>query len=519
MPAPEPEAIAKRYERSRGTRGNFENLWQQILDYMMPARSPIIGEEAEGEQRLEYIFDSTGIDGADEFTSRLAQGLMPDHTQWFKLEAGTNYSALERFRIQPQLDEIDRYVWQVMQSGSLYSQVDECAQDVGIGWCAMQVEEDFGVNPVRYSACPMRDTYLDRGPFGDVDGVFRPRRVRPSQIQVVWPKARLTEKLEYLRANGDEPVEILQAVYRDWEARTTELYYFDVIYPAEKERLLLDVISGHGSKPIITPRWRVAAGEVYGRGPFVNALPDTKTVNLTEQYVLENAELAILGLWQYPDEGAINVDAITLKPGTVIPYNEAGELRAVNSPSRFDVAEILTEKKRESIRSVMLAQNLGPLAQTPRSATEVQERQADRAERIGSPISRLIREWCFPVVLRTVHVLRRKGLIELPMIDGREIRVVATSPLARALEQMQILGTTQFLQMVGGIFGPRVMQTFINPDNAIPQLAQWHRVPSNFLRSPAERRQAAEQMGQAMQQAEQQAPGAGAAIAQAAVGG
>ena len=39
----------------------------------------------------------------------------------------------------------------------------------------------------------------------------------------------------------------------------------------------------------MVPRWQKVAGEIYGRGPLLNALSAIKTTNLTIELILENA--------------------------------------------------------------------------------------------------------------------------------------------------------------------------------------------------------------------------------------
>ena len=88
------------------------------------------------------------------------------------------------------------------------------------------------------------------------------------------------------------------------------------MYQAE---LLTKTFKGIGSNPFIVYRWSKCAGEVYGRGPLQLALPAIKTANLVIELILENAQMAISGMYQVEDDGVINVDNIQLIPGTIIP--------------------------------------------------------------------------------------------------------------------------------------------------------------------------------------------------------
>ena len=58
-----------------------------------------------------------------------------------------------------------------------------------------------------------------------------------------------------------------------------------------------------------------------GRGPVLQAMPAIKTLNLTVQLILENAEMAIAGSYVYDDDGVFNL--ITLRYSPALLYLEA----------------------------------------------------------------------------------------------------------------------------------------------------------------------------------------------------
>ena len=96
-------------------------------------------------------------------------------------------------------------------------------------------------------------------------------------------------------------------------------HHYCVIDLKLKQKLLQERYEGVGSCPIIAYRWSKASGEIYGRGPLINALAAIKTTNLTVELILENAQMSISGIYQMEDDGIINPDSINLVPGTVIP--------------------------------------------------------------------------------------------------------------------------------------------------------------------------------------------------------
>ena len=74
------------------------------------------------------------------------------------------------------------------------------------------------------------------------------------------------------------------------------------------------------SSPWIVARYMKVAGEVYGRGPLVTAIPDIKTLNKTlELLLLKNASLSIAGVYTAADDGVLNPQTISISAGCYYP--------------------------------------------------------------------------------------------------------------------------------------------------------------------------------------------------------
>ena len=172
---------------------------------------------------------------------------------------------------------------------------------------------------------------------------------------------------------------------------------------------------GEGSNPYIVFRWSKTPMERYGRGPLMDSLSSIKTLNLTIRMILENAQMNIAGMYNVEDDGVLNPDTIQLVPGALIPHAQGGQgMRPVPAAGRFDVAQLVLQEFRMNIRRALFLDMLGDPDKTPASATEVAARQSELAARIGSSFSRLHHEFVNPVVRRAVHIMKKKGIADLP---------------------------------------------------------------------------------------------------------
>lgn len=498
----------KKYERAKSLRENFLPLFEECYEYALPQRESFYAE-AVGQRRDDKIFDETAVVGVQEFASRLQQGLVPNFARWADFTAGSEVPPEERDEVNNQLDEVTDYVFEVIQNSNFGQEVHESFMDLAVGTGVLCCTEGDAVNPVMFSAIPLPHVVLDTGPDDRVDHVFRERQVRNSDIPVMYPKVILSDKiLTRIRNHPDERTKVLEVVCRDYSKLNEDAYNFFAIETSTKSVIKSENYSGVGSNPFICFRWSKVSGEIYGRGPLMNALSAIKTTNLTIELVLENAQMAISGIYQMDDDGVINPDTINLVPGTVIP-KAAGSmgLQPVQAAGSFDVANLVLSDMRLNIKRALYNDMLGNPDKTPASATEIAERMADLSRRIGSAFGRLQAELVQPVLQRVVYILKKQGRIELPTMNGREVKVRSVSPLAQAQANQDISSVARFLELVQGRFGPELTNILINSEETAAYLAKKFGVPDNLIRDLEERKQLvamAQQMAQQQQMMQQE---------------
>ena len=492
----------KKYDKAKSLRENFVPLFEECYEYALPQRESFYYETI-GQRRDDKIFDETAVVGVQEFASRLQQGLVPNFARWADFRAGSEIPTTERDSVDNELDEVTDYVFEVIQNSNFGQEVHESFMDLAVGTGVLSVAEGDAINPVVFSAIPLPHVVLDSGPDDKIDHVFRERQVRNSDIPNMYPKAKISKKLqERIDRQPEERIKILEVVCKDYSIKNEDAYLFYAIECNTKEIIREEKYQGVGSNPFICFRWSKCSGETYGRGPLINALSAIKTTNLTIELILENAQMAISGIYQMEDDGVVNPDTINLVPGTVIPKAAGSRgLEPIRAAGSFDVANLVLSDMRLNIKRALYNDMLGNPDKTPASATEVAERMADLSRRIGSAFGRLQAELVQPVLQRVVYILKKQGRIELPTINGREVKVRSVSPLAQAQANQDISSVARWLELVQGSFGPEVMNLLINSEDTAAYLAKKFGVPDTLIRDLEERRQ---MMAMAQQMAMQQ---------------
>lgn len=491
--------VLARFERAKRLRDPWVSQYEECYELALPSRESFYAQ-APGQARTDKIFDETAVVGVQEFASRLQAGLVPNFARWADLVAGSEIPKEERGEVNAALEDVVDYVFEIIQNSNFAQEVHESFVDLALGTAALRVDEGDALNPVLFSAVPLPQLFLDVGPDDRVDSVFRQRSVKASNIRIAYPKARLpAEVMELLAKGEDRYLAVVEATYRLYDRPGEERHKTCVVLPEFRAVIHEQDHIGTGSSPYIVFRWAKAAGEVWGRGPLLNALPAVRTTNLVVQMILENAQMAITGLYTMEDDGVVNPETVRLVPGTIVPVAPGSQgLRAVGSAGDFNVGQLILSEMRANIKRALYNEMLGNPDRTPMSATEVTNRMADLSRQIGAAFGRLQAELVNPVLRRVVHILKQQNRIQLPTVNGREVKVRATSPLAQAQNFQDIQAVDRFLELVAGRFGPQMINLLVKSEEASRFLAEKFGVPERVLRSDQERRQLMQQMAQIM---------------------
>lgn len=501
-------AVAKTlalFERAKQKRTPREARFDQAMKYTMPGRGAFFNQ-GDLDKEIDDIFDETAIVAVQEFASRFQAAMTPNHSRWADLSAGSDVPEEERAAINTELDPVSEAVFEAIHNSNFAQESYEAYLDMSVSMGAMEVDEGDALSPIVNSAIPLSHLWILSGPYGFIDKFFRLRPMTATDLKVRYPNHKLPpDKLKQLE-DLQKPVTFLEATIRDWSEPATERHTRQVIWIEEQLIVNTEDYSGIGSCPIIGFRWAKAAGEDWGRGPTLNALPAIKTCNLVVQMILENAQMAISGVYN-ADDDVVNPDTIELLPGTIIPRSPGSRgLEAVQPAGNFNVAELVLQDMRANIKRALYNDMLGNPNKTPMSATEVAERMADLSRQIGSAFGRVWSEFCIPYLQRVIYILKKRGVITIPAVNGSTVRIVAKSPLAQAQAQIDIQNSDRLVELVNARFGPQLANVFIKGESMSAYWAEKLQVPGALVRSDAEMKKIIKAISQQAQAAQAQAP-------------
>jgi hypothetical protein len=470
-PAARVKPTLKRVARLEEERAKWRPLLEAAYGLFLPQRDPF-NPGMTGAQKGGQVLTSTPARALKKFASRTQQGMLPANRQWTKLKAGMDVPEGDRDGANRFFEKQTEILFQHLNHSNLQTQAHEAILDMGISTGALLVQDGGPERALRFTAVPPHELLVDEGPFGEIEDVFRTRRLKRRIIERNWPQFAYSSQAEQSvagkTAEEKEEVEldIVEATIFDPVARE-----FDYLV-IEREAKHLGFSERVEESPWVIFRWSVAAGETLGRGPVLDALPDARTLQRVKELVLQNAALAVAGVYTAQDDDVLDVWNISLEPGAVVPVAQHDSLKALETSHDFDVANLIIADLERSIMECMMALELGAVDATPvKTATEWLVREQETAKDQGAGLGRIQSELVMPVVKKAVAILVRRQLLAPFKVDGKEVELEPDSPLSRAQAEEEILRVQTVLGVLAPL-GPQVVGSVLKLDVIARKIAE-----------------------------------------------
>jgi hypothetical protein len=515
------EDVLKRHDKALTKKEDFRSLYEECYEFALPQRNLYDGYyegKVGGQKKMNRVFDSTAINSTQRFANRMQSGIFPPQRKWCRLEPGPDIPEDRKEEAQAALDIYSDKLFASLKQSNFDIAIGEFLLDLSVGTAVMMVQPGDDINPFNFIPVPQFLVSFEEGANGQVDNVYRRMRLKGESIMRQWPDAVIPDDLQKkIDQKPTDDLEFIEATILDQKRGD---FCYHVIHKESKTEL---VYRRMVESPWIVSRYAKVAGEIYGRGPLITALPDIKTLNKTLELLLKNASLAIAGVYTAADDGVLNPNTVKIIPGAIIPVARNGgpqgeSLKPLPRAGDFNVSQIIMNDLRMSIKRILLDESLPPDNMSARSATEVVERMKELSQNLGSAFGRLINETMIPLVTKILRVMDERGLIDLPLkVNGLEIKVSAVAPLAMAQSMEDVQNVLQFAQIVQGA-GPQAQMT-LKTDAMMDFIAEKLGIPQKIRNTQEERMMMTQQMAEAAQQVAQQNPEAVPGMVEAATKG
>ena len=502
--------VFARWQRAQTRKEEWRGAYQEAYEYALPQRNLYDQWEGQavGQKRTGKIFDSTAVNATQRFANRLQSGLFPPYKAWCRLEPGNAIPEESRSEVQVALDAYQTIFFDMLKQSNFDLAMGEFLLDLCVGTACMLIQPGDATTPIRYTAVPQFLCAFEEGPHGIVQNVYRRMRRAVSVIEREWPDLKMTSELKRIKREAPQTeIELIEATC--WHEEDGIFGYYLLTDKSKDGAPKTIVYRQLLSSPWVVARYMKASGEIIGRGPLLNAMPDIKTLNKTVEFLLKNASLAIGGIYTAADDGVLNPQTVQIRPGAILPVARNGgpsgpSLMPLKTASDVNLSQLVINDLRMAIKQALLDNSLPPENMSARSATEIVERMRELATNLGSAFGRLIAECMVPVVRRSLAVMDQLGLVVLPLkLDGLEVKIVPVSPLAKAQSMDDVQDVVQWLQFAQSL-GPAGLMA-VRMDKIMDYMASKMGIPGTLVTTEAERQQMAQQAQQMMQQSPEMA--------------
>ena len=526
--------LIRRLEHKKSARGNFNMLFQQVRDNVIPTLARFIGEDPKGIGQNQFTLDETP-EQAHEMLAAAVHGMIANPSQKYvdfatddeninedEQCAGWLYRARDRgfdIAYAPRSGMVGAHHESILEMTSLGSGIVFSGEKIGQG--------------LRFACRPVTECYLAEGEDGHVDTIDRAFKLTARQaaekFKAKTPGAIMERAADPKRA--EDELQFLHAVYPRAD-RAFSKWAGASRLPVASAYVWIDGKqtidnSGYHEMPYAAPRWYTRAGEVYGRGPGIKALPSCKALQRSMKYTFRAADKSIEPPLMVADDGVfgpprLGSGQLTYARADMLMRGERAPITPINTGASVELGEEFMKSIRQRIEASFYNHLIQMMRDPRMTATQVIQIAEETLRAMGPTVGRINDELIGPQWVRIFWMLMRAGAfppaplkLQRYFAMGGQIVIRFVSPVAQAQKLSEAKGIVQTLGVATQIAqsNPEVWDNY-DLDGAARELGVLFGMPRYLIRDP----DAIAQMraARANQQRQQQAVEAAPMIANAA---
>jgi hypothetical protein len=509
--------ILARFDSLRSMRSNYETVWDEITDYVLPSRGTYssLRTNTPAQRRDKKILDITAIVACRTLAARVVTEMTSQGDRWFDFRMED--PALDRLEnVRRFLYEVSEKAYAVLQDGWRLPHIEVTTDWIAYGTAclyAQEVEDEkTKEKELVFKSIPIAELFIAEDFKGKPDTVFRYFNLPLRQIAQEFGTEKFTkELLQVLNKDPDQPYEVIHAVYPSdtyvVNGKMKQNMPFKSCYVLKEQRILLSE-GGFKHMPFIVFRFWKRTGEPYGGSPAWDALSDIRMINVMSETALRSFQMEAFPPLLAASDGVI-MPLKTMPNGVNIGGMSPEGKRLIEplvTGSKTQLAFEVLEQRRQAIRNAFFVDPLINRENSIRTAAEVQKRATEELNGIGPFVNRFEQEYLEPLLDRVLLFVLENEFTEEDIpeeIQGMTTSIEYTAPLARTQRARQLDSTVTFLQLLQTIAqaDPSILGV-LNKENLVGMMTDLLGVPYYILKSQEEL-MAEQQQAQQQQMLEQ----------------
>lgn len=423
-------------------RQSWESVWKDLADMYLPRRSFWDDNPSDGKRHETKVYESTGRIALQTMTDGLQGYSVSPSFRWFRLKMAREGSN-DLPGVADWLEEVEDIIYSEFNRSNFYESLGEYFLDGGgIGTATLYAEDDDTSGRIVFSCRHPKECYISQNHNGTVDTLWRRFRMRLQDIVAVWGEDVLPDSLRSrYKERPYETVVVIHGVFprkiRDKQKIDDKNKAYTSVYILEAEKEIINE-GGYDEFPYFVWRWRTNSDELYGRSVALDVLPDVLRLNQMAKTMLLAGERSVNPPLNVPS-GMKGRERVV--PGGYNYYDQAGmvisPIQSVgNFPFGYQEMNDLRNQVKEAFHVSFFLMLESITTAGKMTATEVAERQGEKAAILGVIIGRLNSECLGPLINRVFRIMMRRQEIPAPpqalLQAGGGVSIEFMGPLAQA---------------------------------------------------------------------------------------
>ena len=450
--------VLTHFESLKAERDPWADAVEEVMQYISPSRASMT---VDTETRT-YDLDTTSKNGTARASSYLmANGLLGNvcsqRSKWFKI--APELPEQRDIRGVPQwIEYVEDTFYHMLATGNFYSNVWQAFLDAShCGLASMIIEGDKVERTFNFRTFAPKGSYIATNAKNQVDTYFHHYTLTAKDIMNEY-KGDTTLPEDFLDMAKNKPFRRFEVIHAIFPRKDRDIYKIDSMNKAYasvhvlKGRKLKLRESGYDSFPMAIFRYLYDSEEVYPHSPSLDGAGDIRMLNRISTDVSRVSQMAAQPGHYVPAE---MYNDFIIKPDFKMKMYDMNRVPipsqiGQNYPIGKDREEVYQQVVKEHYFSnffMMLAAS----ESTSMTATEVLERQGEKATVIGGMVSRLTKEFLDPIFDRMFIIAARNRWIPDPpeelLATGGRISIDYLGPLAQAQQRyLKLQGSLTSLQ-------------------------------------------------------------------------
>lgn len=434
-------AILERYGMARNRKSQSDNLRLEAGKYAWPPAQDQVrnSQQSEGQLRTERLYDSTALMAAYRMTSGIFSYLMPVGAKWFEFvaqEPELNQDEVMQGWLSKATAQTHKEIWRSNFQREMFMTIRSM---IVFGTGVISVEKIE--KEIIFRAHHIGFMFFDDNSRGEIDTVYRQIFYTVRQAMQEFGEENLgkaaqkaikakkwDEKFEYVHVTA--PNKDFDKTKIDATSKKIKSLYINV-----QEKNIVKQ-GGFDQLPYLIARFALIPGEIMGRGPTIEGLPEIKMLNRMKRTFLEAAEKAVNPPLVAEDDGVVG-QPVTSAGGMIFMRPGAMEPHALQTGANIQLNAEVIAGQIQLVKEIHFNDLFSALAQHRNmTATEVVERVEEKIVHLAPAVTSLQKEIFSPLIVRVLKLLIGMKRVEEPPQDF-DMDVVYQGRLALAMSNMQ----------------------------------------------------------------------------------